>query len=712
MMNRRNRRSKTTARTGAVRPVERLEDRRLFAVNVTPLADISGAVNGTGTVNAAAAFNDDTATFVQVTTSSGNYRVQLYDTRKPGTVQNFLRYVSADRYDGLIIHRSDPLNGNPAQAPDIIQGGGYVFPGFNRINTFPAIVNEFNDNGIISNTRGTIAMAKTSNPDSATSEWFINLDNNSTDLDAPSNSGGFTVFGKVLDADMPIVDAIAALPRFAFASPFSAIPLRNYTQTDFQNQVTPTENNVVSTTTDVIPDVLTYTVSSSDPSIATATVDANGVVSMNYGASVGTATITVQATGLDGTTTASTAFDVGVGQLDVSIGGESGNKSVSFTDSDGTVSTITVKGAGTATVRFTGDGLAQTTNKGKVNVEGTGGAVLSLVSIAGSDASTAVTINSRGGDGVTTLEVLSTDGALKSLSASRTNLTGAITTVGAVGSINLLSANGAALNLGGSTSDSGAKITGGDFVDTDIVSSAPLASVKLRSATGTDSTSDVISAPGIASIAIAGDSSAEITSVGEPNINKVTIGGNFSGTMTAHQIFNITVRGDLTGATINATHEANEHPDAQAANLKQNQAINKLAVSGAITNSVIDTAGSVGSITAASLTGSRVFVGLLGQTLLPTTLAQLTQEATLNTLKIRGAWSGTDVASRFLGKLSAGSVNTGNGAVPFGLVGDTLTQLSTTIGGSRVVAKNVGTQTEFDTAVGSLDLGDFSVTIL
>jgi len=691
--------------------IERLEDRRLFAVSVSPLAGASGNVGGTSTVNAAAAFDDDTSTFVQFTTSLGNYRLQLFDTLKPGTVENFLRYVNADRYDNLIIHRSDPLGGNPADPPDIIQGGGYVFPGFNHVNTFPAIPNEFTTNGIISNTRGTVAMAKTSNPDSATSEWFVNLRDNSTALDDTNNSGGFTVFGKVVDADMAVVDAIAALPRFAFQSPFSAIPLRNYTTTDFNAQTVPTENNVVNTTAAVVPDVLTYSVSSSDPSLVTATVDAAGQVSLSYGNTIGTAAVTVVATALDGTTTGSTTFNVGVGQLDVQIGGTSGNKSVSFTDADGTVSTVSVKGAGTATVRFTGTELAQTTNKGKVSITGTG-TLLNLVSIAGSDASTTVNIATKGGDGVTTLDVLSADGALKSLSAKRVNLTGAITTVGAVGSINLLSANGAALNLGGTTADKGVKITAGDFVDTDIISGAPLATVKLASDTGTDAVSDVISAPGIGVLTIAGDSSADITSVGEPNINKITIGGNFSGTMTAHQIASVLVKGNLDGATISGTHEANEHADGQVANQKQNQSIGKLTVNGDVLNSVIDTGGSVGSIAVNSLASSRIFVGLPGQTLLPTSLAQLSQQATLNSLKVRGAVASSDIAARFMGKLQMGSINTDNGGAPFGFATDSIAQFVATTPGGRISAKNINTQAEFDAAATGVTLGDLTVTVL
>ena len=83
--------------------------------------------------------------------------------------------------------------------------------------------------------RGTIAMAKGSNPDSATSEWFINLDDNSTALDNPLNAGGFTVFGVVTESGMNVVDDLVAIPTFSFAANpvygfpgFATLPLFNF----------------------------------------------------------------------------------------------------------------------------------------------------------------------------------------------------------------------------------------------------------------------------------------------------------------------------------------------------------------------------------------------------------------------------------------------------------------------------------------------------
>ena len=129
----------------------------------------------------------------------------------PKTVSNFLNYVEnangVRRYDGTFIHRSVP--------GFVIQGGGYAYdPGLGafsansapHIQTDAPVINEFGR----SNVRGTVAMAKIGgNPDSATSEWFINLADNSANLD--NQNGGFTVFGQVLGNGMSIADTIAAL---------------------------------------------------------------------------------------------------------------------------------------------------------------------------------------------------------------------------------------------------------------------------------------------------------------------------------------------------------------------------------------------------------------------------------------------------------------------------------------------------------------------
>ena len=156
-------------------------------------------------------------TLVRVTTPLGNFSIELFDTEAPGTVRNFLHYLNSDRYDHSFVHRSVP--------GFVIQGGGFTWPeGSNSIQAVPSdapIANEPKR----SNLHGTVAMAKLpGNPDSATSEWFVNLSDNSSNLD--SQNGGFTVFGRVHDG-MNVVDAIAALRRISF-NRFQDLPVIDY----------------------------------------------------------------------------------------------------------------------------------------------------------------------------------------------------------------------------------------------------------------------------------------------------------------------------------------------------------------------------------------------------------------------------------------------------------------------------------------------------
>ena len=139
---------------------------------------------------------------VRVDTDSGSFVLEMYADTAPVTVANFLSYVNSGAYEDTIIHRKENNF--------VIQGGGFYYDPASSdiaaISVGPAIVNEFSR----SNTRGTIAMAKVGgDPNSATSQWFVNLDDNSANLD--SQNGGFTVFGKVLGTGMTEVDAIGAL---------------------------------------------------------------------------------------------------------------------------------------------------------------------------------------------------------------------------------------------------------------------------------------------------------------------------------------------------------------------------------------------------------------------------------------------------------------------------------------------------------------------
>jgi cyclophilin family peptidyl-prolyl cis-trans isomerase len=148
----------------------------------------------------------------------------------------------------------------------------------------------------ISNTRGTIAMAKmANNPNSATSEWFINLANNGG---SPNNldtqNGGFTVFGKVVNNTMTVVDSIAAVPRFNKGSPFDSIPLRNYTNT---NPVKVANLVTIPGVSQISP--LSFSATSNNGNVSVAV---NGTKLLVTGNTVGTAQVTVTATDFDGGT--------------------------------------------------------------------------------------------------------------------------------------------------------------------------------------------------------------------------------------------------------------------------------------------------------------------------------------------------------------------------------------------------------------------------
>ncbi len=150
----------------------------------------------------ALAADDDPHPRVRMETSAGVIVLELNRAKAPVTVDNFLRYVRDGFYDGTIFHRV--IQGF------MIQGGGYT-PEFRKKATRPPIENEA-DNGL-KNRRGTIAMARTSNPHSATAQFFINVaDNAFLDFVSPSARGwGYAVFGRVVEG-MDVVERIQRLP--------------------------------------------------------------------------------------------------------------------------------------------------------------------------------------------------------------------------------------------------------------------------------------------------------------------------------------------------------------------------------------------------------------------------------------------------------------------------------------------------------------------
>jgi len=139
---------------------------------------------------------------VEIKTNLGNILLELYPDRAPKTVENFLQYVKEGHYKSTIFHRVIP--------GFMIQGGG-LDKALRQKPTRPPIENEA-ANGL-KNTIGTIAMARTSDPHSASAQFFINVaDNTFLNYSAPTDRGyGYTVFGKVTGG-MEIVNKIAAIP--------------------------------------------------------------------------------------------------------------------------------------------------------------------------------------------------------------------------------------------------------------------------------------------------------------------------------------------------------------------------------------------------------------------------------------------------------------------------------------------------------------------
>lgn len=152
-------------------------------------------------------------------TSLGAICMTLHPDTAPNTVANFLHYVADGDYNATFFHRSVP--------GFVVQGGGYrLTPLWAGVATDPPVANEFSR----SNLRGTVAMAKSPGaPDSATSQWFVNLADNSALLNA--DNGGYTVFATVDEAGLAVMDQIAALGRLnidSMAPGLTEVPLLKY----------------------------------------------------------------------------------------------------------------------------------------------------------------------------------------------------------------------------------------------------------------------------------------------------------------------------------------------------------------------------------------------------------------------------------------------------------------------------------------------------
>lgn len=235
---------------------------------------------------------------VQFDTVKGKFNAELLTADAPLTVANFLNYVERGAYTNDIIHRSVP--------GFVVQGGGFTLSGNSivPVATDSPVMNEFKN----PNVRGTLAMAKLgTGPNTATSQWFVNLADNRSNLD--SQNGGFTVFARVLGNGMAVADAIAAVPRYdasaQFGSAFGELPLLQPSLSAESLVLVRT-----ATPTPIFPErndsraVLAFTAASNDATIASVAISGSGMAVTPRAA--GTTSITVRATDTNGSTVENT----------------------------------------------------------------------------------------------------------------------------------------------------------------------------------------------------------------------------------------------------------------------------------------------------------------------------------------------------------------------------------------------------------------------
>jgi cyclophilin family peptidyl-prolyl cis-trans isomerase len=284
-----------------------------------------------------AAFSNSLITF---NTNAGPINLELFDTEAPQTVANFFDYIDAGDYNNDIFHR--------LVQDFVLQGGGFTFSPsahtLTAVTAGPDVPDEF-DNTNRPNVLGTIAMAKESEPNTANSQFFFNLTDNTQTLGA-SNSGGFTVFGKVLSgADQRVLNTLAAatiVDESSFNSALNTLPLNNYTGSNFPTDSTGANYDLINSVTVVRQtEQLTYSVvSNSNSSAVTASIDF-GQLDLHPVAQ-GTSTVVVQATDKGGKT-AEVTFNVTVGPAvtvtnpgtQTNLDGDAVNLQIAATDASG-----------------------------------------------------------------------------------------------------------------------------------------------------------------------------------------------------------------------------------------------------------------------------------------------------------------------------------------------------------------------------------------
>lgn len=647
-----------------MRIIEALERRVLLNATVTSqFAPIQIAPNSTApAIDLSTHFTDPTVTgsLVVLQTSQGNIFLNLFDAKTPKNVQNFLTYVNSGAYNNTVLQRATSA---------VLQGGGFDI-NENHIPENAAVQGEPG----VSNTAGTIAMVLRTDPntqqldpDSATTDFQINVTDN-TQLDAEK----VTAFGQAIYNSMSVVSTIEGLPKSAVSPNFvplagdppgGVLPLQNW---NVNSPILPTNYVTINSAAQIFS--LAFSVQSDNTNIVTPSVSGT-TLSLTAGSTPGTAHVTINANDVGGNLV-SAVLTVQVGQTQATLA-KGAAKLVRFTDPDGTASQITYTGPGTATVSFTGVGLTEAIKGGVVAVLGAPEAV--LVTAVGTSKSSNIIITGKGGNGTVDLATITADGSLHAIVAKNTAVTGGITVGGAVGSTILSSLTNTVFNIGAGKA---ATISIGTMNHASIFSDAPIQSVAVNSwANG-----GTMRAPSINKAAIKGTFVGVVSVLG--TIKSFTAGGISSGNLSAGVVDSL------------VTHSISGWNASIGTLLK-------LITLGAISSSEINATANITSLSAASISNSKVTAGIAGGAF-PVAITGFTTAQTIGSVKITGSYTNTDIAAETLSKLQLGAIQPGSTGAEPGVAGHVIKSLIATIGGKPLKLSNVTAQSQLDAALASI----------
>jgi cyclophilin family peptidyl-prolyl cis-trans isomerase len=673
--------------------IESLESRTLLSVSISQqIAPVSLPVGTGTTLNLAQDFTDPqtTGTFVEFQTSLGDIEVQLFNQSTPLTVANFLQYVNGGLYNNTIIHRS--------VSDFIVQGGGYTTTGA-PITTFAPVQNEPG----ISNTLGTIAMAKVSGePDSATSQFFFNTANNSQVLD--NENGGFTVFGDIVQG-LNVVEQINNLTTVSTTlgpTSFQNLPLLSAT-----GGTSPSNLVQVTSVATVAAPQLTITAVSDDTKLLTTTVTGENLALNAVAGQSGYAHVTITATGPSGTSVTQVVrvHVVGGQTLDVPLG-NGHPRSVSYRDSSGNAATLTFSGPGSAVAAFSGTGLSlgggtvRGKDVGLDSFTANGTTAASSLAITGPASRTKTVgvgdLTFNGSAGTVRLQHATLDGDL-AVSGSVRNL---VIDVAEDGSISV--GSGSALN-----------VDAGIFVNEALTSLAPI--IDLKGAEWINPTDGAgITAPSIKMLKVDSDFTPGLTLNGSGSqlLGSIRVGGFIGGTWTVPgKLPNLRVGGtaedfdatftnpisvlslplgfdgDLSVPSIGEL-KAGSMTDADltltgafAAGRKD---LGRLKIAGEIDNSVVESTGNIGAVSARGIDVSALYAGVTSLESggnLPNVSTDFSSHASIASVQTRGVqkslgFSASDIAAWTLGNLQLGKTTVNNDGSSFGVAADSIAGLS------------------------------------